>query len=136
VFNVSDDILHGVLSEDDGLVPQLVIVEISAAKLLYTSDPFTIVFYAIEPIFELSPALLFRQFRHCFRRCFRRFAHATPREEKFVPPSLAAFEERHTAIPSPPLVTLVARCWRQSQPARGRLHRPGRPPQWSDLAAR
>jgi hypothetical protein len=97
-------------------VPELVIIEISAAELPYASDALLpVVFDPVESIFELSPALLFRQLCHGLRGRFRRLPNAPPREKKFVPPNPASFEKRHPAIPSPPLETLVALASLQSQ---------------------
>ena len=69
---VSDDIPHRVLGEDDGLVPHSIIVEVSAPKLLDGSDSiFTIVLDPIESPFQFPAAILFRLLRHGLRAGFR-----------------------------------------------------------------
>src|SRR5579862_2087265 len=112
------DVTQGVLRKLRRFMSQPIMSEVFVRDFAQRSDALlTSVLKSVESFFEFPSTLLLRQSRDRLRGRFRGFPDPSPREEKLVPPDLATFEKRHTAIPPPPLVTLIARRLRQSQPA-------------------
>lgn len=96
---VSDDIAHRVLGEDNALVPHSIIPKISPPKLPNGFDPFfAFVLDSIEPPFQFPASIPLRLLRHGLRFGICGFAHAPPGKEKLVPPGVASFEEPHSLL--------------------------------------